>query len=111
MLHLRKIHSIGHEPTLLNKHLELIDGGDPMRGREIHDGPSVHEHRRSHQYSLVLSFPHAEESGSQIPPSAYDDRVNLYAEGPSCGSGLLIVPSEYLRECRGCDILTKERDL
>ena len=32
-LHLGNIYSIGHEPTWLNKHPELIDRGDAMRGR------------------------------------------------------------------------------
>jgi hypothetical protein len=84
-----------------------------MRSRKIHDGLSMHEHKgeRSHQYTLVLSFHHTEESGSQILRTAQNERMNLYAEGSSCGSDLLIVPSGYLRECRRCDILSKKRDL
>jgi len=84
-----------------------------MRGGEIYDSLSMHDHedRRRHQHSLVSILHHAEESGSQIVRSAHDERMNLYAEGPSCGSDLLIVPSGYLREFGGCDILSKKRDL
>jgi len=37
--------------------------------------------------------------------------VNLYPKAPSHGSNSLIVPIEYVGEWRGCDILSKERDL
>src|SRR6266849_9525441 len=78
-LHLGSIYSIGHETAWLNKHLELIDCGDPMRGRKIEDGLSMHEHEgwRRHHYTLVVILLHAEESGSQIPRSAHDERMNL----------------------------------
>src|SRR5687768_12494820 len=44
-LHLGSIHSIGHETPWRSKRLVLIDCGDPMRGRKIDDGPSMHEHK------------------------------------------------------------------
>src|SRR5438093_9444139 len=112
-LHLGSIYSIGHEAAWLNKHLELIDCGDPMRGRKIDDGLSMHEHegRRRHHYTLVVLLLHAEESGSQIPRPAHDERMNLYTKAPSRDSDPLIVPIQYLGEYRSCDILSKERDL
>ena len=93
--HLGSIYSIGHEATWLDEILELIDCGDPVRGRKIDDRLSMHEHksRRRHQYTLVVILPHAAESGSEFPRSVHDERMNLYAEGPRRGSGLLIVPS------------------
>jgi len=51
------------------------------------------------------------ESGSQVRRSAHDERMDLYAEAPSCDSYLFTVRSAYLGECRGCDILSKELDL
>src|SRR6266567_3186222 len=111
-LHLGSIDSIRHEAAWLNKHLELIDCGDPMRGRKIDDGLSMHEHEgwRRHHYTPVVILLHAEESGSQIPRAAHDERMNLYAKAPSRDSDPLIVPIEYLGECRRCDILSQERD-
>src|SRR6266852_6382320 len=93
--HLRSIYSIGHEATRLDEILDLIDCRDPVRGRKIDDRLSMHEHksRRSHQYTLVVILPHTAESGSEFPRSVHDERMNLYAEGPRRGSGLLIVPS------------------
>src|SRR6266852_1228654 len=112
-LHLGSIYSIGHEAAWLNKHLELIDCGDPMRGRKIDDGLSMHEHKgwRHHHYSLVVILFHAEESGSQVLRSTHDERMDLYAEAPSRDSYLFTIPSAYLGEYRGCDILSKERGL
>jgi hypothetical protein len=54
---------------------------------------------------------HAEESGGEFLRSVHDERMKLYAEGPSRDSGLLIVPSAHLGECRACDVVMKERDL
>jgi hypothetical protein len=73
----------------------------------------MHEHEgwRGHHYTLVVILLHAEKSGSQIPRSAHDERMNLYAKAPSLDSDPLIVPIEYLGEYRSCDILSKERDL
>jgi len=84
-----------------------------MRGRKIDDGLSMHEHKgwRHHHYTLVVMLLHAEESDSQVLRAAHDERMNLYAEAPSRDSDLLTVPSGYLGECRGCDILSKKRDL
>jgi hypothetical protein len=112
-LHLGNIYSIGHEPTWLYKHAELIDSGDPMRGRQIEDDPSMHEHKSwgHHYYTLVVIPFHAEESGGQILRSAHDERMNLYAEAPSRDSDLFTVLSGYVGEHRGCDILSKKRDL
>jgi hypothetical protein len=112
-LHLGSIYSIGHEATWLNKDPELIDCGDPMCGRKIDDGLSMHEHkgRRHHHYSLVVILFHAEESGNQVLRSAHDERMDLYAEAPSRDSYLFTVPSACLGEYRGCDILSKKRDL
>ena len=112
-LHLGNIHSVGHEAAWLNKHLELIDCGDPMRGRKIDDCLSMQEHegRRGHEDTLIVILLHAEEGGSQIPRSAHNERMNLYAEVSSRGRDLLIEPIEYLGERRGCDILAKDRDL
>ena len=78
-LHLECIYSIGHESTWLNKYPELIDCGNPMRGRQIDDGLSMHEHKgwRHHHYTLVVILPHAEESGGQVLRSAHDERMNL----------------------------------
>src|SRR5436309_972540 len=112
-LHFGSIYSIGHQPTRLNKHSELIDGGDPVRGRKIEDGLSMHEHKggRHHHYSLVVILLHAEESGGQVSRSAHDERMNLYAEAPSRDGDLFTVLSGYEGEYRGCDILSKKRDV
>src|SRR5262245_5759508 len=112
-LHFGNIYSIGHQPTRLNKHSELIDGGDPVRGRKIEDGPSMHEHKggRHHHDSLIVILFHAEECGGQVLCSAHDERMNLYAEAPSRGNDLFTVLSGHEGEYRGCDILSKKRDL
>src|SRR5690349_21322706 len=110
---LGNICSIGHETAWTNEILELIDCGDPMRGRKIDDGLSMHEHksRRRHQYTLVVILHHAAESGSEFLRSVHGERMKLYAEGPSRDRGPLIVPSAHLGDCRQCDVLLKERDL
>src|SRR5262249_30484195 len=113
-LHLGCIYSIGHESTWLNKYPEIIDCGNPMRGRQIDDGLSMREHKgwRHHHHTLVVILLHAEESGSQVPHAAHDEWMNIYAEAPSrCDGDLLTVPSGCLGECRGRDILSKKRDL
>ncbi len=77
-----------------------------MRGRKIDDGLSMHEHEscRRHHDTLVVILLHAEESGSQIPRSPHDERVNLYAKAPGRAGDRLIIPIEYLGEYRSCDI-------
>src|SRR5262249_5594006 len=112
-LHLGRINSIGHESAWLNKHPELIDSGNPMSGRKIDDGLSMHEHKgwRHHHHTLVVILLHAEKSRRQVLRAAHDERMNLYAEAPSRASDLLTVPRGCLGECRGCDILSKKRDL
>jgi len=71
--HLREIDSIATETAVLNVQVVLIDGGDPVRGRKIEDGLSMHEHKggRHHHYSLVVILFHAEESGGQVLRSAH----------------------------------------
>src|SRR5215510_2406114 len=110
-LHLGCIDSIGHKAPWFNKHPELVDCGDSMRGGKIDDSLSMHEHkgwRRDHD-PLVVILLHIEEGGSQISRSAHDERMNFYAEAPSRDSYLFIVPSAYRREGRGRDVLSKER--
>src|SRR5713101_899907 len=93
--------------------MDLIDCRNPVRGCKIDDRLSMHEHksRRRHQYTLVVILPHAAESGSEFLRSAHDEQMKFYAEGPSRESGLLIIPSAHLGDCRECDVLLKERDL
>src|ERR1700704_2084954 len=71
--HLGNIYSVGHEAAWTNEILELIDCGDPMRGRKIDNGLSMHEHksRRRHQYSLVVILHHATERGSEFLRSVH----------------------------------------
>src|SRR5262249_27391904 len=112
-LHLGSIYTIGHEATWLDKHPELIDCGHPMRCRKIDDFLSMHEHEgwRRHHYTLVVILLHAEEGGSQIFPSARDERMNLHAETPSRDRGLFTVLGGHEGEYRGREILAKKRDL
>jgi hypothetical protein len=65
-----------------------------MCDRKIDDGLSMHEHKgwRHHHYTLVVILFHAEESGSQVPRSVHDERMNLYAEAPGRDSDLFTVP-------------------
>ncbi len=73
----------------------------------------MHEHKggRHHHHTLIVILLHAEERGGQVPPSAHGERMNLYAEAPSRDSDLFTIPNAYLGEYRGCDILSKQRDL
>ena len=84
-----------------------------MHGRKIDDFPSMYENkgRRHHQYALVAILHHPEESGGEFTRSVHDEGMKLYAEDPRRNSGLLIVPSAQLGDCRECDVLLKERDL
>jgi len=73
----------------------------------------MHEHKggRHHHYSLVVILFHAEESAGQVPRAAHDERMNFYAEAPSRDNDLFTVLSGQEGEYRGCDILSKKRDL
>src|SRR5262249_10924764 len=111
--HLGNIHSIGHEATLLNEQMVLIDCGDPMRSGKIDDFPSMRERkgRRHHQDALVAIPHHPVERGGEFPRLVQYGAMKLDAEIPTRDSGLLIVLSAQLGDCRERDVLLKERDL